>query len=194
MKETIKIETGAGVLALDVLKENGKVHAVRVDMGEPILTADDIPTRLIGNSNPQSRVVDFPISFGETTVSVTCVSMGNPHCVIFVDQATDELVHGLGPRIEMTCVFQRVNVEFVEVLSPGEVRQRTWERGSGETMACGTGASAVCVAGVLTGRTKRKLENHLLGGTLHLEWSETSNHVFMTGPAVEVFSGNYLPR
>ena len=121
--------------------------------------------------------------------------MGNPHCVIFVDQATDSLVHGLGPKIEADERFPaRVNVEFVEVISPHEVKQRTWERGSGETFACGTGASAVCVAGVLSGRTERILTNHLSGGTLHLEWSQTDNHVFMTGPAVEVFRGTYLPR
>jgi diaminopimelate epimerase len=118
--------------------------------------------------------------------------MGNPHCVIFVERATDELVIGTGPRIETHELFPaRVNVEFVEVVSRGEVRQRTWERGSGETWACGTGASAVCVAGVLTGRTERKLLIHLLGGDLELEWNEANNHVYLTGPAVEVFSGEW---
>ena len=192
-KKAIKIETGAGVLALDLLTENGKVHAVRVDMGEPVLTAVDVPTKLNGSASDPNQVVDVPVSFGDSNVSVTCVSMGNPHCILFVDRATDELVQHLGPRIENDERFpSRVNVEFVEVHSPTEVRQRTWERGAGETLACGTGASAVCVAGVLTGRTKRRITNHLLGGTLHLEWNESSNHVFMTGPAVEVFSGTYL--
>ncbi len=194
-KQTIEVETGAGVLALAVFKENGKVHSVRVDMGEPVLAAEEIPTKLLGNANQRNQVVDVPITVGGASVSVTCVSMGNPHCVVFVDEASDELVRGLGPQIEVDPRFPaRVNVEFVEVISPTEVRQRTWERGSGETMACGTGASAVCVAGVLTGRSERELTNHLLGGTLFLEWSESSNHVFMTGPAVEVFSGNYLPK
>ncbi len=100
----------------------------------------------------------------------------------------------LDQRLNRTFVFRRVNVEFVELVSSNEVRQRTWERGSGETMACGTGASAVCVAGVLSGRTERKLTNHLQGGTLYLEWSEENNHVYMTGPAVEVFTGTYRLR
>jgi diaminopimelate epimerase len=118
--------------------------------------------------------------------------MGNPHCIIFVEDATDDLVLGSGPRIETNAAFpEKVNVEFVEVISPQEVRQRTWERGSGETWACGTGASAVCVAGVLAGRTERKIMNHLLGGDLELEWDETTNHVFMTGPATEDFSGDW---
>jgi diaminopimelate epimerase len=118
--------------------------------------------------------------------------MGNPHCVIFVPEATDELVLKIGPQIERDSRFpQRTNVEFVEVVSKNEVHQRTWERGSGETWACGTGASAVCVAGVLTGQTHRKILNHLRGGDLHLDWDESSNHVFMTGPAAEVFSGEW---
>jgi diaminopimelate epimerase len=136
--------------------------------------------------------VNAPFRLGERQLEVTCVSMGNPHCVVFVDQANDDLVLGDGPRIETDARFPaRVNVEFVEVHSPGEVRQRTWERGSGETWACGTGASAVCVAGVISGRTQRKIVNHLLGGDLELEWRETDNHVHMTGPAVEVFSGEW---
>jgi diaminopimelate epimerase len=121
--------------------------------------------------------------------------MGNPHCVVFVPQASDELVLGLGPHIERDPRFpRRTNVEFVEVITPSEVRQRTWERGSGETWACGTGASAVCVAGVLTGRTQRQILNHLLGGDLTLNWDESSNHVLMTGGAVEVFHGVWPQR
>jgi diaminopimelate epimerase len=111
--------------------------------------------------------------------------------VIFVPEADDRLVLSVGPRIERNTHFPaRTNVEFVEILGPGEVRQRTWERGSGETWACGTGASAVCVAGVLTGRTARRIVNHLRGGDLVLEWNETSNRVLMTGPA-EVFTGEW---
>ena len=118
--------------------------------------------------------------------------MGNPHCIIFVEEATDDLVLGDGPKIEAHEMFPaKVNVEFVEVISPTEVRQRTWERGSGETWACGTGASAVCVAGVLSGRTERRILNHLLGGDLELEWNNADNHVFMTGSASEVFTGEW---
>jgi diaminopimelate epimerase len=191
-KELLKIETGAGILALELTAENGKVRRVRVDMGEPILLAPEIPTTLPGNPDFDQHVVNIPLSAGGHEFRVTCVSMGNPHCIIFVDRATDELVLGIGPKIENDARFPaRTNVEFVEVKSRTEVRQRTWERGSGETMACGTGASAVCVAGVLTGRTERKIDNHLLGGMLTLEWNDRNNHVFMTGPATEVFSGTW---
>jgi diaminopimelate epimerase len=118
--------------------------------------------------------------------------MGNPHCVVYVDELSDELVRGTGPLIENDAHFpRRVNVEFVQVINRETVRQRTWERGSGETLACGTGACAVCVAGVLTGRTERRVTVKLRGGDLQLEWDETTNHVFMTGPAVEIFSGEW---
>ena len=191
-RDLLKIETGAGILALDVETENGKVRSVRVDMGEPVLLASEIPTTLVGNEDANGHVVNVPLTAGGHEFLVTCVSMGNPHCVIFVDKATDDLVCGLGPRIEQDSRFPaRVNVEFVEIMSPAEVRQRTWERGSGETLACGTGASAVCVAGVLTGRTQRRITNHLRGGSLVLEWDEETNHVFKTGPATEVFSGTW---
>jgi diaminopimelate epimerase len=186
-KDKLQIETGAGVLSISVEASSGLVQRVRVDMGEPILEANRIPTTL-----PGSPVVDVDLSIEDHNLKVTSVSMGNPHCVIFVEQATDDLVLGLGPKIEVDQRFPaRVNVEFVEVLGPGEVRQRTWERGSGETWACGTGASAVCVAGVLAGRTDRRILNHLRGGDLELHWSEADNHVYMTGPAVEVFSGEW---
>ena len=191
-KNTLNIETGAGILALELTAENGKVRQVRVDMGEPILLASEIPTTLAGNPALDNKVVNIPLSAGGHEFKVTCVSMGNPHCVIFVDRATDDIVLGVGPRIETDSRFPaKTNVEFVEIISPTEVRQRTWERGSGETLACGTGASAVCVAGVLTGNTERKITNRLLGGTLTLEWIAETNHVFMTGPATEVFSGTW---
>jgi diaminopimelate epimerase len=186
-KETLKIETGAGVLTLNVETKNGLAERIRVDMGEPILEAAKIPTKLAG-----SPVVNVPLKVGDATLAVTCVSMGNPHCVTFVEKATDDLVLGLGPKVERDAHFPaRVNVEFVEVISPKEVRQRTWERCSGETWACGTGASAVCVAGVLSGRTERRILNHLLGGDLELHWNEADNRVYMTGPATEVFSGEW---
>jgi diaminopimelate epimerase len=186
-REVLRIETGAGLLTLTVEPDQGKVRRVRVDMGSPILEASRIPTTLPGNP-----VVEVPLDIPGVALVATCVSMGNPHCVIFVPEATDELVLGIGPRIETDPRFPaRTNVEFVEILGRGEVRQRTWERGSGETWACGTGASAVCVAGVLTGKTDRRIVNHLRGGDLELEWSEEEGHVYMTGPAEEVFSGEW---
>ncbi len=184
-RDTLKIETGRGVLTLFVEVEGGKVQRVRVDMGEPILDAANIPTTF-----ETSPVVDHPFVIDGVELRVTCVSMGNPHCVVFVPEITDQMVLELGPKIEVDRRFPaRTNVEFVEVLSRTEVRQRTWERGTGETLACGTGASAVCVAGVLSGRTERQILNHLLGGDLKLEWNEADGHVYKTGPAVEVFSG-----
>ncbi len=186
-KQNLSIETGAGVLSLNLIAEDGKVKQVTVDMGEPRLLASQIPTTL---GNPNELVVNHRLEYKGHTLFGTCVSMGNPHCVIFVPEITDELVLGIGPLIEKDDRFpKRTNVEFVEILARGEVRQRTWERGSGETWACGTGASAVCVAGVLTERTDRTILNHLTGGDLILRWDESTNHVFMTGPAVEVFQG-----
>ena len=162
-KDNLKIETGAGVLSVELFVENGKVDGVKVDMGEPILTPATVPTKLLAaDQNPDSPVVALPLEFDGHKLEVTCVSMGNPHCIIFVDKATDELVLNVGPKIENDPRFpSRINVEFVEIISRDEVRQRTWERGSGETLACGTGASAVSVAGVLTGKTNRKITNHL---------------------------------
>jgi diaminopimelate epimerase len=183
--DTLQLQTGRGILTVQLEVKNKLVDRVRVNMGPPILDAAKIPTRLEGNPP-----VNAPLTVNDRTLSVTCVSMGNPHCVTFVEECTDELVHGLGPKIEHSPMFPaRVNVEFIEVLSPTEIRQRTWERGSGETLACGTGASAVCVAGVLAGRTERKIIAHLLGGDLELEWNEADGNVYKTGPAVEVFSG-----
>ncbi|MEZ6115733.1 MAG: diaminopimelate epimerase [Pirellulaceae bacterium] len=187
---SLKIETGAGVLSLELETSQGRVDRVRVDMGEPILDAASIPTSL-GNG-PGERVVNASLEVEGQSFAVTCVSMGNPHCIIFVDEPTDALVLGIGPKIETHSMFpKKTNVEFVRLESNSIVHQRTWERGSGETLACGTGASAVCVAGVLTGRTDRKILNHLLGGDLELEWDASTNHVFMTGPATEVFSGEW---
>lgn len=184
-KSPLTIETGRGVLTLEVETKNGTAHQIRVDMGEPILTADLIPTTLSGNP---PRDVPLP----GYDLRGTCVSLGNPHCVIFVDEITDELVHGVGPKIEVDGAFpRRINVEFVRVNRPDDVTMRVWERGSGETMACGTGACAVAVAAALTGRTGRRVTVHLRGGDLQLLWSESDNHVYMTGPAVEVFSGEW---
>jgi diaminopimelate epimerase len=186
-KDELRIETGAGIRTLTVETREGLVQRVRVDMGEPIVQAARIPTTLPGNPP-----VHADLLVGDRVFQVTSVSMGNPHCVTFVDELTDELVLGYGPKMEVDPRFPaRVNVEFVQVLNRGEVRQRTWERGSGETWACGTGASAVCVAGVLTGRTDRRILNHLRGGDLELFWNDANNHLYMTGPAVEVFTGHW---
>lgn len=186
-KESMTIETGNGVLKLQLEVESGKAKRITVDMGKPVLDAALIPTNLSSDS-----VVGLPVDFAGHKLNVTCVSMGNPHCVAFVPQATDDLVLKLGPLIETDSRFpKRTNVEFVEVISPTELRQRTWERGSGETWACGTGASAVCVAGVLTGNSRREVLIHLLGGDLSLKWDQDSGHVLMTGQAIEVFSGQW---
>ncbi len=194
-RDTLQIETAGRVLSLALQHANGLVHQVRVDMGEPILIPDQIPTTLRSARGPEQPVVDVPLTIGGREFRVTCVSMGNPHCVVFVDEATDDWVLGIGPQTEVDSHFpKRVNVEFVEVVSRNELKQRTWERGSGETFACGTGACAVCVAGVLTDRTNREVTIHLRGGDLSIEWNEKDNRVYMTGPAVEVFSGEWQDR
>ena len=185
-KDLLRIETGRGVLTLQLFIEQGQARRIRVNMGPPILKSADIPTTLSGD--PPIRQA---LSVGGRELRVTCVSMGNPHCVTFVDEITDEWVLGIGPRIETHPAFpQRVNAEFIQVLSPTEFNMRVWERGSGETQACGTGACAACVAGVLAGLTERRVLAHLPGGDLELEWAE-SGDVFLTGEAVEVFSGDW---
>jgi diaminopimelate epimerase len=189
---TLRIETGRGVLTLDVEAAGGTVQRVRVDMGEPILEPARVPTTLPGNPRfPGAPAAEVELSVAGQTLQATCVSMGNPHCIVFVAEPTDDWVLRVGPQVENDRRFpRRVNAEFVQVLGPGEVRMRVWERGSGETLACGTGACAVCVAGALTGRTARKLLAHLPGGDLELEWA-ADNRVYMTGPAVEVFCGDW---
>jgi diaminopimelate epimerase len=182
----VTAETGAGILTLQLFTNAAnKVDKVRVNMGEPRLVRSEIP--MIGDGS--GRVVDEPLNILHSTFRITCVSMGNPHCVIFVDDVEDFPVEKYGPLIENHEMFpRRTNVEFVQVISRSEVRQRTWERGAGETLACGTGASAVTVACVLNGLTERTIVNHLSGGDLEMEWPE-NGPVFMTGPAVEVFTG-----
>ena len=186
-KKHLALETGRGILHVDLEVSGGKTNRVRVNMGEPILIGTEIPTTL-----PGYPPVDVPLEIDDATLMVTCVSMGNPHCVTFVEEITDRHVHGIGPKIENHAAFpRRTNVEFVKVNSRSDVTMRVWERGSGETLACGTGACGVCVAGVLTGRTDRRVVVHLLGGDLDLHWSEADNKVYMTGPAIEVFSGEW---
>jgi len=185
-KSRLTAETGAGVLALDLRVANGRVEAVTVDMGPPRLERAEIP--MVG---AKGRVVDEEIRAGDRTFRVTCLSMGNPHCVTYVDDVAAFPVERYGPLLENHAVFpRRANVEFVEMRSRREVVQRTWERGAGETWACGTGAAAVCAAGVLTARTDRTLLVHLRGGDLELAWPEGGS-VFKTGPAVTVFEGEW---
>jgi diaminopimelate epimerase len=196
----LRIETGRGVLTLHLETKAGKVERVTVDMGEPILEAKLIPTTL-----PGSRIVNHPgLSFSGPAgwdtgcgldPRVTCVSMGNPHAVIYCSRVAAVPLEQVGPPLETDVAFpKRINVHFVEVRSGNEVTMRTWERGSGITLACGTGACAVAVAGVLSGRTARSIVAHLPGGDLQLTWNESDNHVQMTGPAVEVFSGDWPDR
>ncbi|QDV36108.1 diaminopimelate epimerase [Tautonia plasticadhaerens] len=186
-KDRVTIETGRGVLTLDLEVEGGKAHRVRVDMGTPILRSAEIPTTL-----PGDPPVDVPFEVGGLELRQTAVSMGNPHAVAFVDDVTAFPLEAIGPKWEHHPAYpRRVNAHVVQVIGPGEVRMRTWERGSGITQACGTGACAVCVAGVLTGRTGWKIVAHLPGGDLELEWPADDAPVFMTGPATEVFSGEW---
>jgi diaminopimelate epimerase len=199
-KDRLTIETGRGVLTLDLTVANGEAVQVRVDMGAPILMPSDIPATF-----PGERIVDAALPAWDTardltillqpagaSANVTCVSMGNPHAVIYCRDVAKVPLATVGPLLENAPVFpRRANIHFVQVHSPEEATVRTWERGSGITLACGTGACAVCVAGVLIGRTDRQLLAHLPGGDLRLHWSEADGHVYMTGPAVEVFSGDW---
>jgi diaminopimelate epimerase len=187
-KPELKIETGRGVLTLQLFPgADGKIEKVRVNMGPPILDAAKIPTTL-----PGSPPKDVPLDVAGKTLSVTCISTGNPHCVTFVDEVHDDWVLRIGPLIEKHPAFPRkVNAEFIHVVSPREFVMRVWERGSGETQACGTGACAAAVAGMVTGRLERKVLAHLPGGDLELEWPTDEAPVFMTGPATEVFSGDW---
>ncbi|MEE9200222.1 MAG: diaminopimelate epimerase [Candidatus Brocadiales bacterium] len=194
-KKRMKVETRAGTKTLDLKVKGPMVQAVRVNMGRPGLLRKQIPMKTVKGSKGGSnmRVIDEPlhmdVAVDDKTFNITCVSMGNPHCVIFLKKLKGFPVERYGPLIERHSVFpERINVHFVEVLRREEVRIKTWERGSGQTLACGTGASAVCVAGVLGKKTSRKILGHLPGGDLTLEWSKGGD-VFMTGPAEEVFEG-----
>ena len=188
-KTEITAETGAGILTLQLFPNaENKVERVRVNMGPPRLSREEIPM----NGTPVAQVVAEELTVLDKTFKITCVSMGNPHCIIYVDDVDNFPVATYGPLIENHQLFpRRTNVEFIQIISRTEVKQRTWERGAGETLACGTGASAVCVAGVLNNLTDRKILNHLAGGDLELEWVE-NGPVFMTGPATEVFSGEIV--
>ena len=187
-KETLTIETLAGIKQLNLEIKMGRVSAVKVDMGEPILQSNLIPV-----SGEPRIIIKEPISANGRDYQFTAVSMGNPHCVIFVPEITDTMVWTDGPALEGDRLFPRkMNVEFVKVNSEASLTMRVWERGSGETMACGTGACASVVAAILNKLTERVVTVKLLGGELLIEWEPVSNHVFMTGPAVTVFEGVWL--
>jgi len=195
-RNPMRIETGRGVLTLAMQVVEGRVRGVTVDMGEPILGLLMIPVRreMLRKTVGNEHTGRFELQSGDAreTVEATFVSMGNPHAVMFVDDVNSVDVRRLGPLVESHPAFpRRINAHWVQVRSPSEVTMRTWERGSGITLACGTGACAVCVAGVLTGRSKRHLLAHLPGGDLQLEWRQDDNHLYMTGPATEVFSGEW---
>lgn len=186
----MRIETDAGLRILDLTVVGGKVQQARVDMGKPLLRPADLPVKL----TPE-QMIDFPIEVAGRNALMTCVSMGNPHAVIYgvpLSELKPNMLEQEGRKIECHQLFpERTNVHFVEVKNPGEINVLVWERGSGPTAACGTGACACCVAGVLTGRSNRKVAVHLPGGTLDIEWRESDDHVYMTGPAVEIFSGDW---
>lgn len=184
-KALLEIETLAGIIKL---KKAGKL--VKVDMGEPVFEPEKIPLNISRNTGNQSPIIDYSLKIKNKEFKITCVSMGNPHAVIFIDEEVSEFpVHAYGPEIEKHPIFpKRTNVEFANVKNKKEVSMRVWERGSGETMACGTGASAAGVAAMLKGLTEKSITVHLLGGNLVVEW-QADKHVYLTGPAAEVFDG-----
>ena len=183
----LTLETLSGTKQLQLFPENGKVHKVCVDMGEPELRTSAIPVILSADS-----VIDHKVKFPSGTQHITCISMGNPHAVIFTNDIDRLPLACVGKDIETHAMFpERINVEFVECLTPNHLRMRVWERGSGETQACGTGACATLVAAVLNGKAQRQATLSLLGGNLEIEWRESDNHVYMTGDAVTVFTGTF---
>jgi diaminopimelate epimerase len=183
----LRLKTGAGILQAEICATvNNQATEIKLNMGLPILEGLKIPT--IWDRNP---VIQQPVKVLGREFLATCISMGNPHCVIYVEDVKNFPVHEIGAALEVANYFpNRINVEFVQVISRSEVIQRTWERGAGETWACGTGASAVCVAGVLNHKTDSDLLIHLLGGDLKLSWQPGQN-VWLTGGAEEVFSGEW---
>ena len=191
-KQSLRIDSGGTVFGVDVSASSEIAQQLRLDMGEPVLAASKIPTRLPHDGEPGKRVVNAGLQLGDFEIRITCVSIRGPHCVVFVDQDNDDIVSQLGPAIECAEDFpERTNVEFVQVVSPSEVRQRSWKRGYGEVTSSCEGAAAGVVAAVLTQRTDRSVTTQLPGGTFQMEWDSASNRVFLTGSAVEVFSGRW---
>ena len=187
---SFKIETGAGILAVGLALRNKEVQSVCVNMGEPRFRPKEIPVKL-----PGERVIEHKIEVAGEGLPMTCVSMGNPHAVFFCDDVAAVELENIGPEIENHNLFpKRTNVHFVEVETKSRFKMRTWERGSGQTAACGTGACACAVAAAVTGRCGRSSTAQLPGGELQLNWSTEDNYVYMTGPAVEVFEGQWFGR
>ena len=187
-KTEVTIETLAGVKILQLNVEKGKVKTVRVDMGEPILTPKEIP--VIAEEEP---VKNLKLKAKDKEFTFTCVSMGNPHAITFVENTKAFDVETYGKILEVDKAFpNKTNVEFIEVVDKNHIKMRVWERGAGETLACGTGACASVVACCLNGLTENKVSVELLGGILEIEWNKEDNHVYMTGPAVTVFEGELI--
>ena len=184
-KTTVKIETLAGIKTLILNTKDGKVGTARVDMGEPILEAEKIPV-----ISTEKTVKNLELEAENKKFKFTCVSMGNPHAITIVENTKEFDVEKYGKVLEIDKAFpKKANIEFAQIIDRQNINMRVWERGAGETLACGTGACATAVACNLNGLTDRKVNIELLGGTLNIEWNETDNHVYMTGPAVTVFDG-----
>ena len=183
---TYNIYTLGGIICPQLQGEEN----VKVNMGQPYLHPTEIPTTL---ASGQEKAINQPLSVQEQNWQVTCVNMGNPHCITFVDKVDEIPLEKIGPHFENLSAFpKRINTEFIEVVRPNYLKMRVWERGAGITLACGTGACASVVAGVLTGNSDRACTVELPGGCLDIEWSAEDNHVYMTGPATKVFEGVYL--
>lgn len=186
-KTVITVETLSGIKTLNLTVENDKVVSVKVDMGRAIMEPELIP---VITGDKKDVMINEAVTIGDKEYRVTCVSMGNPHCIVFVDSVKDIDIEKIGPMFENHPMFpEKVNTEFIQVADRKNVNMRVWERGSGETLACGTGACASVVAGVLNGKTDREVKVHLLGGDLDIEYMENDGTVFMTGPAVTICTG-----
>lgn len=193
-KTEITVDTQAGIKTLQLTVCDGKVSKVRVDMGEPVLIPQEIPVKasVLGLADDRREaIVAQPFTVANSSYNITCVSMGNPHCITFIDEDVRSFpLEAVGSLFEKHELFpEGVNTEFVNIIDKEHLRMRVWERGSGETLACGTGACAVAVASYLNGFTGRKVDVELMGGHLEIVYDAVTNHVFMTGPATEVFSG-----
>lgn len=193
-KTEITVDTQAGIKTLQLTVCDGKVSKVRVDMGEPVLIPQEIPVKasVLGLADDRREaIVAQPFTVANSSYDITCVSMGNPHCITFIDEDVRSFpLEAIGSLFEKHELFpEGVNTEFVNIIDKEHLHMRVWERGSGETLACGTGACAVAVASYLNGFTGRKVDVELMGGHLEIVYDAATNHVFMTGPATEVFSG-----
>jgi len=186
-KDVITVETLSGIKTLKLNVENGKVKTVRVNMGAPILECDEVPVKY-----DDEKMINKPVKVDGKTFNITCVSMGNPHAVTFINDTDNLEIEKIGPKFENNEIFpDKVNTEFIQIIDKNTIKMRVWERGSGETFACGTGACASVVASVLNGLTENKVTVKLLGGDLEIEYNQDENTVYMTGPARVVFTGEY---